>query len=67
MNKCEKCIVRKFNVFHFMNNGQLKELSNTKTSKTFKKGDILFEEGEHLNGVYCVRSGIAKLSNCKIC
>lgn len=62
MNKCEKCIVRKFNVFHFMNNGQLKELSNSKTSKTFKKGDVLFEEGEHLNGVYCVRSGIAKLS-----
>jgi CRP-like cAMP-binding protein len=45
-----------------MNNGQLKELSNSKTSKTFKKGDVLFEEGEHLNGVYCVRSGIAKLS-----
>lgn len=62
MNKCEKCIVRKFNVFHFMNSGQLRELSNSKTSKTFKKGDVLFDEGEHLNGIYCVRAGIAKLS-----
>ena len=62
MSKCDKCIVRKFNVFHFLNSGELRELSNTKVSKEYKKGDILFEEGEHLNGVYCVRNGIAKLS-----
>ncbi len=62
MSKCDKCIVRKFNVFHFLNSGELKELSNTKVSKVYNKGDVLFEEGEHLNGVYCVRHGIAKLS-----
>ncbi|NNK82490.1 MAG: Crp/Fnr family transcriptional regulator, partial [Flavobacteriaceae bacterium] len=26
------------------------------------KGDIIFEEGDALNGVYCVRSGICKLT-----
>jgi len=62
MSKCEKCIVRKFNVFHFLNSEELKKLSNTKVTKAYNKGDVLFEEGEHLNGVYCVRYGIAKLS-----
>jgi CRP-like cAMP-binding protein len=62
MSKCQNCIVRKFNVFSFLNSDELKNLTNTKTSKSYKKGDILFEEGEHLNGVFCVRYGIAKLS-----
>jgi CRP-like cAMP-binding protein len=62
MSKCEKCIVRKFNVFHSLNNEELKKLSNTKISKAYNRGDVLFEEGEHLNGVYCVRYGIVKLS-----
>ena len=62
MSKCEKCIVRKFNVFHFLNSGELKELSEAKISKSYKRGDVIFEEGEHLNGVFCVRHGIAKLS-----
>ena len=61
MSKCHNCIVRKFNVINVLNGEEIKEL-NTKVSKEYKKGDILFEEGEHLNGVYCVRNGIAKLS-----
>jgi len=37
-------------------------ISACKTSKTVKKGDIIFDEGEMLNGVFCVREGIGKLT-----
>ncbi|MBT8234776.1 MAG: Crp/Fnr family transcriptional regulator [Bacteroidia bacterium] len=45
-----------------MSKEELKKVSDTKSTRTVKKGDVLFEEGEKLNGVYCVRSGISKLS-----
>src|SRR5690606_21575375 len=28
----------------------------------YKKGDVIFNENEMLNGVYCVREGICKMS-----
>jgi len=37
-------------------------ISNCKTTRSIKKGEIIFEEGDILNGVYCVRDGICKLS-----
>ncbi|WP_299431991.1 Crp/Fnr family transcriptional regulator [uncultured Maribacter sp.] len=45
-----------------MNKEELKQVSDAKVSKKFKKGEALFEEGEKLNGVYCVRDGVSKLS-----
>lgn len=60
--RCENCIVRKFNSLRAMNKEELKQVSDAKISKKFKKGEVLFEEGEKLNGVYCVRDGVSKLS-----
>ncbi|NER14852.1 cyclic nucleotide-binding domain-containing protein [Leptobacterium flavescens] len=45
-----------------MNKEELKRVSDSKVTKTVKKGEPIFEEGEKLNGVYCVRNGISKLS-----
>lgn len=61
-SRCENCIVRQFNSLRAMSKEELKTVSDTKTSKTIKKGQPLFEEGDKLNGVYCVRSGVSKLS-----
>lgn len=41
---------------------ELSRISDIKTSKIFKKGDVIFKEGEALNGVYCIRNGACKLS-----
>ena len=41
---------------------QLKEISDAKVTKKIRKGEALFEEGEKLNGVFCVRNGASKLS-----
>lgn len=61
-SRCENCIVRQFNSLRAMNKEELKKVSDSKTTKTIKKGDSIFEEGEKLNGVYCVRNGVSKLS-----
>jgi len=62
MSKCESCIVRKFTGLNKLSSEELKCISDGKTSKSFKKGDVIFDEGEHLKGIYCVKYGIAKLS-----
>lgn len=62
MGKCEQCIVKQFNSLKSLTKDELMRISNCKTSHIIKKGTILFEEGETLNGVYCVKDGICKLS-----
>lgn len=61
-NKCENCIVRQFNALRAMNKEELRKVSSSKISKSIKKGEVLFKEGEKLDGVFCVRNGISKLS-----
>ncbi len=61
-SRCENCIIRQFNSLRAMSKEDLKKVSDNKTTKVVKKGDAIFDEGEKLNGVYCVRNGISKLS-----
>ena len=61
-SRCENCIVRQFNSLRAMNKEELKKVSDSKITKKVKKGEALFEEGEKLNGVYCVRGGVSKMS-----
>lgn len=60
--RCENCIVRQFNSFRAMTKAELKRVSESKTSKKIKKGEVIFQEGDKLNGVYCVRNGVSKLA-----
>jgi CRP-like cAMP-binding protein len=60
--RCENCIVRKFNALRAMSKEELKTVSDSKISRKIKKGDVIFEEGEKLNGIYCVRGGVSKLA-----
>lgn len=62
MGKCEQCIIKQFNSLKSLTKEELVRISNCKTSKIVKKGDVIFDEGEIINGVYCVRNGICKLS-----
>lgn len=62
MSKCEQCIVREFSSLKALNKDELVKLSDCKTSHTVKKGEVIFEEGETINGIYCVKDGICKLT-----
>lgn len=62
MSKCQHCIARQFNSMKSLTKEELKHVSECKKDKSYKKGDVIFNEGVILNGVYCVRSGICKLT-----
>lgn len=62
MGKCEQCIIKQFNSLKALTKDELVRISGCKTSMKIKKGEVIFEEGEVINGVYCVKDGICKLS-----
>jgi CRP-like cAMP-binding protein len=62
MSKCESCIVKEFNSLKSLTREELMRVSACKTGKIFRKGQVIFEEGETLNGVYCVKDGVCKLT-----
>ncbi|SFZ92563.1 cAMP-binding domain of CRP or a regulatory subunit of cAMP-dependent protein kinases [Flaviramulus basaltis] len=62
MSKCEQCIIKQFNALKSLTNDELVRISKCKTSRIIKKGEVIFGEGDTINGVYCVKDGICKLS-----
>ena len=62
MSKCEQCIVREFSSLKALTKDELINMSNCKTATSVKKGNALFREGENVNGVYCVKDGVCKMT-----
>lgn len=62
MSKCEQCIVRQFSSLKALTKEELIKMADCKTSYTIKKGEPIFEEGETVNGVYCVKEGVCKMT-----
>ena len=62
MSKCEQCIVREFSSLKALTKDELLKLSECKTSHVIKKGEVIFEEGENVNGIFCIKDGICKLT-----
>ncbi|WP_036155379.1 Crp/Fnr family transcriptional regulator [Maribacter forsetii] len=61
-SRCENCIIRQFNSLRALSKEELQKVSSSKVSRKVKKGDALFVEGQKLDGVFCVRNGVSKLS-----
>lgn len=62
MSKCEQCIVRQFSSLKALGKDELVKMANCKTSYTIKKGEPIFEEGEMVNGVFCIKDGVCKMT-----
>lgn len=62
MSKCEQCIVREFSSLKALSKDELLKLADCKTSQTIKKGEIIFEEGDTVNGIFCVKDGVCKMT-----
>ena len=62
MSKCEQCIVRQFSSLKALKKEELLKMADCKTSYTIKKGNPIFEEGETLKGIFCIKDGVCKLS-----
>lgn len=61
ISNCSQCIVRKFSALKTLDKSELIYMSECKTGHMVKKGSYIFNEGDHLKGVYCIKSGVAKL------
>ncbi|MDO6738794.1 Crp/Fnr family transcriptional regulator [Wenyingzhuangia sp. 2_MG-2023] len=62
MSRCEQCLVKQFNNLNALNKEELKDISDAKDVHVFKKGEIIFNEGKFVSGVYCIKDGVCKLS-----
>lgn len=62
MSKCEQCIVRQFSALKSLNKNELLKMAECRTAYTIKKGDLIFAEGEKVNGVFCVKDGVCKMT-----
>ncbi|MDO5608401.1 MAG: Crp/Fnr family transcriptional regulator [Capnocytophaga sp.] len=65
-SKCEHCSNWKHSMLKSLGTDELKSISERKTTVHIKKGDIIFEEGELLSGVYCIHRGVCKLSKLSV-
>ena len=62
MSNCEQCIVREISSLKALNKEELLTMAHCKVSKIVKKGEPIFVEGESVNGVFCVREGVCKMT-----
>jgi CRP-like cAMP-binding protein len=62
MSKCEQCIVREFSSLKALNKNELLRIADCKSSYIIKKGEAIFSAGENVNGIFCIKDGVCKLS-----
>ena len=58
---CESCASRLNNVFCTLNDNQVNELALDKSCNIYKKGQLIFYEGNRPTGIYCVNQGKVKI------
>lgn len=62
MSRCEQCLIKQFNNLKALSKEELSLISDSKDIHTFKKGEVIFNEGKFASGVYCIKDGVCKLS-----
>jgi len=58
---CDSCIIRTHPLFRHLTEEELEEIKFNKITETYKRGSIVYQEGNRMKGFYCVQSGIVKI------
>jgi len=58
---CEKCALGNNSIFKHLNRDESEQLNFEKDFRHYKKGDVLYHEGNRISGFYCINSGIIKV------
>jgi len=58
---CEKCIENSDSVFNFLSENEKGLITNNHTCNHFKKGEIIYKEGEKPPGLICLSAGKVKI------
>lgn len=61
MKSCQQCEARTLSPLQALTTQEIVQVQRHRLFQNFKKGDVIFDEGNALNGVYCIRSGVCKL------
>lgn len=58
---CQKCALETNSIFKHLSNDEAVKLNYEKDFRHYKKGDVLYHEGNRISGFYCINSGIIKV------
>ncbi len=58
---CEKCAIDSGAIFQYLTDEECETLNFEKRCHEFKRGEILYTEGNRISGFYCINSGIIKV------
>jgi CRP-like cAMP-binding protein len=58
---CNSCTARTHPLFRHLEELELQEIMLSKITETYKRGSIVYRQGNRMKGFYCVQSGIIKI------
>jgi CRP/FNR family transcriptional regulator, polysaccharide utilization system transcription regulator len=58
---CGKCSFESSSIFKYLNSDEVTTINFEKDFRQYKRGDILYREGNRISGFYCINSGIIKV------
>jgi len=58
---CDSCTIRSHPLFRHLEEQELQEIMLNKITETYKRGSIVYQEGNRMKGFCCVQSGIIKI------
>ncbi len=58
---CSECILAGDSIFKNLNDDELVSLSYEKNCNLYKRGDIIYHEGNRMPGLFCISKGVLKL------
>jgi CRP/FNR family transcriptional regulator, polysaccharide utilization system transcription regulator len=58
---CDSCVIRTHPLFRHLSSEQREQIYLNKITESFKRGSIIYQEGNRMKGFFCVQKGIIKI------
>lgn len=58
---CDNCSLESGSIFKYLSSDEVEALNFAKDFRQYKRGDILYQEGNRISGFFCVNNGIIKV------
>jgi CRP-like cAMP-binding protein len=58
---CDKCSLESSSIFKYLKSDEVTSINYEKDFRQYKRGDILYQEGNRISGFFCINSGIIKV------
>jgi CRP-like cAMP-binding protein len=58
---CSKCSLESGSIFKYLTEEEVEIINFEKDFRQYKRGDVLYQEGNRISGFFCINSGIIKV------